>query len=201
MKRKKNRGITLIELIISIALISIVVMFLFRLLIDVRYYDNNIDYNRKNQQTRAIIIKTIQTDFLERKLVGLKDATTNNNQLLVEFRYADGSIGELKIDTESNMQYVSYKNSDGTEKWYLEKVNSSTKYNVNCVTHSNSIFTDTDGEFFYLKFTIPMDVKASSKNYIDDLEFFYLGEKKDVDINNFAGTNKGSLGYYNANNC
>ena len=44
-----NKGITLVELIVSIALISIVIMFLFRLLVDVRYSDNTTDYNRDNQ--------------------------------------------------------------------------------------------------------------------------------------------------------
>ena len=67
-----NKGITLVELIVSIALISIVIMFLFRLLVDVRYSDNTTDYNRDNQQKRATIIKYIQTDFLERKLIGLR---------------------------------------------------------------------------------------------------------------------------------
>ena len=55
-----NKGITLTELIISIALISIVILFLFRLLVDVRHVNNDTDFDRENQQTRAIILKTIK---------------------------------------------------------------------------------------------------------------------------------------------
>ena len=54
---KNNKGITLVELIVSIALISIVIMFLFRLLVDVRYNENNMDFNRKNQQTHPYQFK------------------------------------------------------------------------------------------------------------------------------------------------
>ena len=40
----ENKGFTLVELIISIALISIVVMFLFNLLTDVKASNNNTDF-------------------------------------------------------------------------------------------------------------------------------------------------------------
>ncbi len=193
---KNNKGITLVELIISIALISIVIMFLFRLIADVRYSDKNIDYARENQQNRAIIIKTVQEDFLERGLVGLSDSGSSSSQFKVTFTYADGTNGILSVQADS----VTYQNATGTEKWLLEKENGNTKYNVTCVTHKNSLFQDTNEEFFYMKFVIPVVVKADSANTIDDLEFFYVGKRKDVNISNFTGTNKDYLGN-NKNGC
>lgn len=195
-----NKGITLVELIISISLISIVIMFLFRLLVDVRYSDNNTDYNRQNQQKRAIIMKAIQTDFLERKLIALTDTNTQNaGELVVNFRYGDGTTGKLSVYADS----LTYQNSDGIEKWLLEKETTTTKYNLSCVQYTTSLSESNlkdNGEFFYVRFTIPINVNAK-RNFIDDLEFFYLGEKKDIlDIEN-AFPNASHLGYYNPNQC
>lgn len=191
-----NKGVTLVELIISISLISIVIMFLFRLLVDVRYSEHNTDYNRKNQQTRAIIIKTIETDFLERKLIGLDDSLSNTNEFVVVFQYADTTNGRLSAKSDS----ITYTNADGTEKWLIEKETESTKLNINCITYQTSLTTNMTGEFFYISFTIPVSVNARKQNYIDDLEFFYLGEKKDLGTNSFP-TGKSNLGKYNANQC
>lgn len=191
-----NKGVTLVELIISISLISIVVMFLFRLLVDVRYSENNTDYNRENQQTRAIIIKTLETDFLERKLVGLQELSSNSNQLRLQFRYADNTTGDLSVSEDA----VSYTNSNGSEKWLLQKEKENTKLKPNCVTYQTSLSKNLEGEFFYIQFTIPVSVNPNKKNYIDDLEFFYLGEKKDIGANSFP-VGKSTLGNYNTNQC
>lgn len=201
MKLNDNRGITLIELIISIALISVVIMFLFRLLVDVRYSDNNTDFDRENQQTRAIIVKTVQQDFLERKLIGLTDQNTPSlsDRLVVDFSYADGTTGTLSIsvDSSNGEQFISYRNAQGTEKWWLLKENTSTKYNTRCVSYVTSLSNPnlvSNGEFFYMKFTIPVTVGADQKNFIDDLEFFYIGELKDIQVNQFP--NRYYLGNY-----
>lgn len=194
-----NKGITLVELIISIGLISIVIMFLFRLLVDVRYSENNTDYNRSNQQTRAIILKNIQEDFLERKLNGLVDENSTNQELILKFSYADDTTGILTVSSDS----ITYTNDSGTEKWLLEKENENTKLDVNCVSYSTSLFKtglDTEGEYFYVRFTIPVVVNSKKKNYIDDLEFFYLGEKKDIENIDNSFPNKVGLGGYD-NNC
>lgn len=196
---KNNKGITLVELIVSIALISIVIMFLFRLLVDVRYNENNMDFNRKNQQTRAIILKNIQADFLERKLVKLED-NSNENQFILNITYADRTTGNLVVESDS----ITYTNEAGTEKWNLEKEKESTHFGIHCVTYTTSLsdtVLKTEGDFFYVKFIIPVIVNASKKNYIDDLEFFYVGEKKDIGNLDDAFPNKITLGNYDATKC
>lgn len=191
-----NKGITLVELIVSISLISIVLMFLFRLLVDIRYSENSTDFNRANQQTRAVILKTIQKDFLEKKVVGLVDKTPNEGEFIIEFLYADHTRGRLSVTTDN----LTYTNNEGTEKWNLESETEGTRLGINCVSYSTSLPLNLEGEFFYMKMTIPVIVNARKKNYIDDLEFFYLGEKKDLlDDNAFPNTSR--LGYYNANQC
>lgn len=191
-----NKGITLVELIISISLISIVIMFLFRLLVDIRYSENSTDFNRANQQTRAIILKTIQEDFLERKLIGLVDRSQNEGEFVVEFSYKDNTKGRLVVYADS----ITYINNIGTEKWNLEKENDNTKLGIHCINYSTSLPLNIEGNFFFMKLSIPVIVNAKRKNYLDDLEFFYLGEKKDlIDTNAFP--NVSHLGYYDANQC
>ena len=62
-----NKGITLVEIIISIALISIVLIFLFSLLITVNDMNTNSKVNSSYLVNKALIIKNIEED--------LKDAT------------------------------------------------------------------------------------------------------------------------------
>lgn len=192
-----NKGITLVELIVSISLISIVLMFLFRLLVDIRYSENSTDFNRANQQTRAIILKTIQEDFLERKVVGLVDWSSNEGESIVEFLYADHTRGRLSVTTDN----LTYTNNKGTEKWNLERETEGTRFGINCIKYSTNIFSHPNSQFFYIKFTIPVIANKKRKNYLDDLEFFYLGERKDISFPNQI-PNSYHLGYvYNANQC
>jgi prepilin-type N-terminal cleavage/methylation domain-containing protein len=191
----KNKGFTLVELIVSISLISIVIIFLFRLFADLEYSNKQRDYSRSNQQNRAIIMKRVQDDFLDYGLIGLSDENSKSNLLVVDFTFNDGKVGKLVVDSES----ISYTNAEGsTEKWVLEKENNYMGYNVNCVKYAITD-SDSDGEFFYIRFSIPLNYKSSSQNAIDDIEFSYIGNKTKVDMNNF--TSKISLGDYNNESC
>ena len=154
MKLNK-KGITLIELIISIALISIVIMFLFRLLIDVRYSENNTDFNRANQQTRAVILKRVQQDFLDRKLIKIEDKTNSTNETSIDLTYKDGSKGNITVDENS----LSYTINGDTEKWLLEKQNNTTVIGYRCISFTTSFMQEQlkeEGEFYSVKITIPI---------------------------------------------
>ena len=59
-----KKGFTMTELIVSIAIIAVVMIFLVNLLVDIRYDKKNELYDTKNQINRAEIIKTIQNDLL-----------------------------------------------------------------------------------------------------------------------------------------
>ncbi len=189
----KNRGITLVELIISISLISIVVLFLFRLLVDVKYNDNKTDFARANQQNRAIIIKTVQDDFLDYGLINLT-AQGNANELKIMFSYEDNKQGTLTVHAHD----IAYQKANGEiEKWLLDS--SIGTYKVQCVRFIKNGFND-QGDFFSVWFRIPLEVKKESKNVLDDLEFFYIGKKIDLQDGNAFSSNY-SLGNYNPSSC
>ncbi len=191
----KNKGFTLVELIISISLISVVILFLFQLFVDVRHDDNAVDYDRNNQQTRAVIIKTVQDDFLDNGLVGLNTTGSNNNQLVVNFTYRNNTQGILTVNTNS----ISYRKANNEmERWILDNENSNEQYNIHCVRYQRIGF-DIDGDFFSIKFSIPLEFKSDKKNIIDDMEFSYMGKKSEVKDTDFIGGN--FLGYSDQNKC
>ena len=58
-----NKGMSLVEVIISIALISVVLVFMIKLLIDVNNTQTNNDYAKDNQTIRTEILRAIHNDL------------------------------------------------------------------------------------------------------------------------------------------
>lgn len=196
-----NKGITLMELIVSIALISIVVMFLFRLLTDIRYTNKNTDFNREDQQTRAIVLKHIEEEFLTRKLIGLKSTSPSIDTLIITFYYMDGTTATLKFKNDVN-SYIEYENTGlGTkEKWFLEKENEDTSFNLHCVKYSSSLSSPGSEEYYYVRFSIPVVVNKERPNPLDDFEFSYVGLKSYLNPST-SFPNTPGLGDYHEDRC
>lgn len=205
-----KKGFTLVELIISIALITIVITFLFNLLTDVKASDNNIDFNRKNQQKRALILKTIQEDLTTKKLQGIKSRKEENN-LIIDFTYQD-SLSSLTIHSSEERDYLTYQNTKGEiEKWNLEKQSPKSRFNTKCIKYDDSLH-ETMGsleetqlaksEYFFIKISIPVIVNDKRQNNIDDLELFYIGLKNDLGpLGSSAFPSSIGLGDYENNEC
>ncbi len=178
---QNNKGITLMELLISIALTSIVIVFLFRLLVDLRVTYINDNFDKNNQQKRAIIIKTVETDFIENTLIGLNDNGSTNDNLKINFTYENNKSGILEVNSKS----ISYLDSNNNrEVWKLE--DEEFFYIPTCINYK---MYQTDNNF-YLKFSIEVNKTNSDNNYFDDLEFNYVGGK--VNRENFKSSS--SLG-------
>ena len=202
--KKKNvniKGITLIELIISISLISVVLIFLFSLLVDVRHSDNQIDYDRKNQQKRAIIIKRVQDDLLNEDYT-LTGINNNDNKRKLKFVFNTPNGENVTTTLEVNEKYIKYTDLSGnTEKWLLD--NEASSYSI-CIDYdSPSLYDEAqnselgDYEFFAFKIRIPLLLERQKStgsedknNVIDDLEFFYIGKVND-NINFIETSNLG----------
>ena len=54
-----KKGFTLMEIIVSVALLSIVMLLLFQLMIDLEYEDSHSSFAKDNQIKRATIIKRV----------------------------------------------------------------------------------------------------------------------------------------------
>src|SRR5574344_2183259 len=78
MKKLNKKGVTLIELIISMVLISVVMVFMYRLLININNEITNSTFAIDNQQNRLEIIDTVEEDILYKTLTTLTN--TNNTK-------------------------------------------------------------------------------------------------------------------------
>ncbi len=195
-----RKGITLIEFIISVALVGIVMLFLFNLLIDVQYMSKNGDFASDNQLNRASIIKTVMEDFTLHHLVGMEDHSTFQ-ELILTFHYQDGSEKVLTVGNN----YVLYGNDEEKERWSMRSSNGKDSYQTSCANYHferATCCTDCDEEkcsnYFYLHIRIPVVVSNKNTNAIDDLDFFYVGDSAAINDGSFPS--KSFLGY-ESNTC
>ena len=91
-----KKGTTLAEVIISIALISVVLVFMIRLLIDLNNMETNTNFASANQMTRAEIIRMIGNDLNDLELTQVIDTSTENN-LSITFNFSNGTFLFQKI--------------------------------------------------------------------------------------------------------
>lgn len=198
---KKKRGVTLVEFVISLALVTIVLLFLFNLLLDVQYTTKNGSFARDNQINRASILRTVLDDFSELGLVGMTDTGSNANRLILKFSFQDGTNKTLTVQEKM----VSY----GDEKWSMKSSNSVTTYQTSCIpyqfvnhpsssSNQTSCTSETCSDYFYIQFRIPVVIGDHKDNTMDDLDFFYVGESSSISDNAFPA--KLYLGY-SASNC
>ena len=68
---KNNKGISIVEIIISITLISIILVFLFTMLITVKNEDDKSKHVANMLVNQALIIKEIETDFIDYELTDI----------------------------------------------------------------------------------------------------------------------------------
>src|SRR5574344_280648 len=116
-----RKGFTLTELVISVALIAVVMMFLFQLLTDLEYSQNHASYAKENQINRAKIIETIQKDWMTNQLTDIIQSNDATNSLAtITFKFSSSSTN-LLINYNTNK--ITYKE----ESWELQKDNDTTK--------------------------------------------------------------------------
>jgi len=201
-----QKGITLVEVIISVGLISVVMLFLFNVLQDMQFEDAHASYAKDNQLNRAIILKNVQDDFADYKLNNVQIQNIADGREII-FGFAEIASKALTVHENS----ISY---DG-ETWNMEARNEDTKYdfanirietspdnlctytlnidingdgtcNYNCDTNNNGKLDEdefsTRNESYrvcnsYRYFKIIVPVvTGDDENIIDDLEFFYLDQ-------------------------
>ena len=110
-----NRGISLLELIISLSLISIVLILVYSLLVNVSNEVDNTNYASNNQLNRVEIIKTVENDLTNNSLDNIE---LSNNTLSFIF---DKGVSSLNVLNENNKYYLSYIDINGNKnKWEIK---------------------------------------------------------------------------------
>lgn len=109
---KKKNGMTIVEILMALVLISMVVTFLFNLILDLKNEDSLSVGSAKDSVNRATIIRLIQNDFINYKLVNISKCSIGN--LCIEFKFDAGGT-EVTKGLIFYKKYVVYDN----EKWTL----------------------------------------------------------------------------------
>lgn len=162
MKIMNKKGLTILELVISIAFISLIVLLLIKIFFSIDKLNTG-DYARDDEIKRVEIIKNIESDFLELKLNGL-NINKSASETSISFKYED-SFKELKITnnkiTYDNIAYV------------LESSNAT--YSL-CPLYN---FRELDSNYYLLEITIPVLINNKNTSLNDDIVLTYIGLKND----------------------
>lgn len=180
--KKVSKGTTLIEIMISVILISTVLIFVFNILADLKYEDALASKRSDDAISRASYTKIIQNDFIMNFLKKIEKCNEPGSKLCIQFSF--DKIDEPKkliIYQKNNNQehdYVVY----GDEKWDLEYGNYEIGDNQTIITYydSNQISDDIINHS-YLKIFIPVKYSTTS-NRKYDIELVYLSDRPLEDI-------------------
>ena len=126
-----NKGISLIELLISIVLIGVVLIFMFQLMVDLKNETNNNDFAYNNQVNRTEVIYNIQNDLLLYTLEGIEDKSAENIEIVFYFKGLNErksskltSTYETKtniLNEEEKTYYLTYESVIGEKhKWEMK---------------------------------------------------------------------------------
>lgn len=178
-----KRGITLVEFIVSLALVAMVMLFLFNLLLDVQYASKNGGFAKDNQMNRASILRSVMDDFNNLGLVGLEDASTSEEELKLVFSFRDSTTKTLTVE-QKKIKY-------GDEVWSMKSSNKNAVYDTNCIPYHFTEQADVcNGEecsdYFSVHIRIPVSISNHTENIMDDLDFFYIGKRSEIDDINFV---------------
>ena len=171
--KMNNKGSTLLELIISIALISVILVFMVRLLVDLNDSETNNKYSKKNQVIRAEILRTIENDLQNKIITNIRDNSTTSN-LIITFKFDGNKESNINVLKDK----LTYKNTAGkTRTWTL-------KEGYFDITQSPVDFNQ-DENIYSLIIDIPVYTTnefntKNNNNLLDDILVSYIGRTKDL---------------------
>ena len=151
--RLNKKGMTLVELIISVALLSVVLSFLFKILLDVKYESDESGFAIANQVNRAEIIKEIQKDLID--VDGIKNISIDNDANKVTITLPDDTLKYVTIGAD--LKTLTYED----KKWTIKDTNYEFGEMEIIVMHS-----------CYAKVTIPILNYYDDNVVVDDIEIF-----------------------------
>ncbi len=169
-----KKGMSLIELIVSLSLVSVVVILMYNLVFKINDIQGNSGFAINNQANRLEIIKTVENDLIAHNPISVSRV---GNEII--FEYENGFNSSLKFYHENDLDYVMYIPYDGENyktKWIIK--NASVDY--------ERINICSKGKMFKLTVEIDTPEEFNNKLYnnaIDDIEISYVFENElNIDI-------------------
>ena len=169
-----NKGTSLIELIVSVALISVVLIFMFKLLLDVNNEITNNTFAKDNQVVRAEVIRMIENDLNANILTGISHSG-NASRRIITFYF--GTKTSTLTLTPTTIQYTP---STGTSDRRLWELDDCTLY-----TQGINMYWHKDANIFSMIMDIEIHTSndlntAGHNNYLDDIAISYMGNTNDI---------------------
>lgn len=161
-----KKGTSIIELIISIALLSIVLTFMLKLLVDLNNIRTNSKFAKDNQIIRSEIIRTIENDIKNKTITNIT-STKNGNNIRLTFTFTNGS--SIMDITPTTLSYL--KTNGNSRKWAME----------DCKLYTSKIYLNkiisTNSCSFILNIQVHTsnnENNASRNNPLDDIQISYF---------------------------
>jgi len=156
-----KRGVTILELLISMTLISIIILMLLKVMFSLDKINNDNTYASNDEIMRTEIIKNIESDFLKLKLNGL-NIEDNKTDVIITFNY-ENTTKKLIVKKDS----ITYNDVTYTLK--------SPKANYDkCLEYK---FRDLENDYYYLELNIPVLINNKNTTKNDDIILTFLGLK------------------------
>lgn len=158
-----KKGVTILELLISISMLSVIILLLIKVMFSLENINNDKTYASSDEISRTEIIKNIESDFLNLKLNGLS-ILENTNETKITFNFVNDTK-ELIIKTKE----LVYDNNI----YSLKSDNASYK---KCVEYK---YLSLENNYYYITLTIPILIDGINTTENDDITLTYIGLKKD----------------------
>ena len=160
-----KKGFTLIELIFSLVLVSIVLIFIMSLLSDLKREDSLNSSRSADLLTRSNIISLIENDIINKGVSSISESNKNGSYINIKIDFNDNTTKNLIVYSN----YLVYGAPNKLEKWDFKSIKflnpSSNKYKY-CYKKSDK--SSVDGKYYYmLNLNIPVDSDIYAKRKYD----------------------------------
>lgn len=134
-----NKGVTLVELVVSMTILIVIVTFLFQMIISLKEIYNSSGIKTELLNKQAIISKMINEDFTEKGIEMALSCSGENDCLSLYFKDGTNKILKLEKKTDTSPAYITY----GDYKTSLNEGSDFGNYKINTTTmYTNSGLTN-----------------------------------------------------------
>ena len=162
-----NKGISIIELIISISLISVVMLFLYNLLSNVTFEKDDDYFASLNQANRIEIISTIEDTLMCYSINSYEIKGDNELELT-----SGSDIFNIKIDRANNKVFFT-QGTTTIGKWTIKNASIG---EISCNDVGDGIVTTKYTQCTIPIYTTNINDTENNNNTIDDITFTFKKE-------------------------
>lgn len=199
---KNQKGVTIVEIVVSVALISLVIIFIFNLMITVKNINDDSNSSSTNIINQNIIIRKVQADFKDLELTKVDSCSSddiknlmvsNYNQktsYCLKLSYAGGEVGYLiyysyhNNTSNKDLNIIGYSRENNVvlrETDVVPQNNNEDSENNNYPLKVNtSCPSDESNVNCALNIVMPV-VDSVGNNYDINLNYIYASNKVTID--------------------